>query len=291
MELFRSLHFVPGNRRDMLQKARSFDADVLIADLEDSVPVAEKVAARDIVQEMAPNLSGRGQKIMVRLNPLDTGLTVDELAAVTGHHLYGISVGKVESPWHIQEYDRLVGILESREGMEPGHIKIIPWIESAKGVMRALDIAIASPRVVALGFGAEDYAKDVEVQRTESGEEVYLPRSMIPVIAKAADIVALDAVYVQFRDIEGLRKDAEVGLRLGYKGKFSIHPAQLEIINTVFSPWPEDVEYARRVVQAWDQAQAEGKGACSLDGNMIDIPVVERARNLLALAEEIAKRH
>ena len=290
MELLRSLIFVPGNRRDMLEKARDFDADVIVADLEDSVPLAEKLNARQVVREMAPSLSGRGQKIVVRLNSLDTGLPRDELSAVIGPHLFGISVGKVESAWDIEEYHRLATMLEEQAGLAPGHLKIIPWIENSRAVMRASDIATASPRVVAMAFGAEDYTEDMGVKRTDEGEEVYVPRALVAIAARATGRVALDVAYTSYRDQEGLMKDIEVGLKLGYKGKFAIHPSQLDIINRMFSPQPEDVEYARRVVEAWDQAEAAGRGATSLDGRMIDVPVVKRSRNLLALADAIARR-
>ena len=238
MELLRSLIFVPGNRRDMLEKARDFSADVIMVDLEDSVPPAEKLNARQIVREIAPTLSGWGPNIMVRLNSLDTGLTRDELSAVIGPYLYGISVGKVESTWDIRECDRITSVLEAEAGLEPGHLKIIPWIENSRAIMRVYDIATASPRVVGVAFGAEDYTDDMGVQRTDEGEEVYFPRAMVALAAKAAGVAALDSPYVRYGDQEGLKKDTELGLKLGFKGKFAIHPAQLDIINRLFSPSP-----------------------------------------------------
>ena len=290
MEILRSLIFVPGNRRDMLEKARDFDADAIVADLEDSVPPAEKENARGVVRDMAPTLSGRGQKVLVRLNSLDTGLTHDELAALIGPHLYGISIGKVESTWDIKECDRIASALEKGAGLEPGHLKIVPWIENSRAVMRVYDIAIASPRVVGLAFGAEDYTDDMDIQRTDEGDEVYFPRATVALAARAAGVAALDSPFVRFRDQDGLKREIEVALKLGFKGKFAIHPAQLDTINTMFSPRPEDVEYARRVMEAWDQAEAEGRGSTSLDGRMIDVPVVKRARSLLAMADAIAER-
>ncbi len=290
MELLRSLIFVPGNRQDMLEKAQEFDADVIMADLEDSVPPAEKLNARQIVKEVAPTLSQRGRKVMVRLNSLDTGLTQDELSSVIGPHLYGVSLGKVESTWDIMEWNRVASALEREAGLEPGHLKLIPWIENSKAVMRVYDIAVASPRIVGLAFGAEDYTDDMGVQRTDAGDEVYFPRAAVAVAARAAGVAALDSPYVRFRDRDGLKTDIESALKLGYGGKFAIHPAQLDIINAMFSPRPQDVEYARRVVEVWDEAENAGRGSTSLDGRMIDVPVVKRARNLLALADTIARR-
>ena len=290
MELLRSLVFVPGNRHDMLEKARDFDADVIMADLEDSVPPAEKLNARQTVKDLAPSLSQRGRKVMVRLNSLDTGLTRDELSAVIGPHLYGASLGKVESTWDIVEWSRMAFALEKETGLEPGHLKLIPWIENSRAVMRVYDIALASSRIVGLAFGAEDYTDDMGVRRTDAGDEVYFPRAAVAVAARAAGVAALDSPYVRFRDEDGLKMDIESALKLGYRGKFAIHPAQLDIINDMFSPLPQDIEYARRVVEAWDEAENSGRGSTSLDGRMIDVPVVKRARNLLALADAIARR-
>ena len=287
MELLRSLIFVPGNRRDMLEKASSFDADVVMVDLEDSVPPREKVNARDVAREMIPPLAEQGQRVMVRVNSLDTGLTRDEISAVIGPHLYGISVGKVDSPWYIKEYDRIATVAEREAGLEVGQLKLIPWLESAKALLGTYDIATASSRVVAVAFGAEDYTNDMGIRRTTTGEEVYLPRAMMSMAARAAEMVALDAVYVRFRDQEGLVRDIKDALKLGYKGKFAIHPAQLETINRMFSPSEEEVAYAQRVIEVWNEAEAKGKGSASLDGEMIDVPVVKRAQNLLSLADAI----
>ena len=274
----------------MLEKARNFDADVIVADLEDSVAPAEKLEARNTVRELAPTLSRPGRKLTVRINSLDTGLTRDELSAVVGPHLYGVSVGKVDSAWDMGEYHRLMTEAEERAGLEVGILKIIPWIESSRAAIRLSDIAAASSRTVGLAFGAEDYTEDMGIRRTDGGEETYFPRAMVAVGARAAGVASLDGPYVSYRDQEGLRRDVEAARNLGYNGKFAIHPAQIDIINSIFTPGSEEVEYAHRVVEAWNEAESAGRGATSLDGRMIDVPVVKRARNLLALAEAIAQR-
>jgi len=273
----------------MLEKARDFDADVIVADLEDSVTPAEKLEARNIVQELAPTLSRPGRKVTVRVNSLDTGLTRDELSAVVGPHLYGVSVGKVDSAWDMGEYHRLMTEAEERAGLEVGILKVIPWIESSRAVVRLSDIAAASSRTVGLAFGAEDYTEDMGIRRTDGGEETHFPRAMVAVGARAAGVASLDGPYVSYRDQEGLRMDVATARNLGYNGKFAIHPAQIDIINSMFTPGPEEVEYAHRVVEAWNEAESAGRGATSLDGRMIDVPVVKRARNLLALADAIAQ--
>ena len=291
MNLLRSVIFVPGNRPNMLERALDFTADVVMVDLEDSVPPAEKANAREIAREWVPKLRRHGRRVMVRVNSLDTGLTHDELAAVICPDLSGISIGKAESVWHLRDADRIITTLESAAGLEAGHVKLIPWIENARAVMSARDMAGASSRIVAIAFGAEDYTDDMGVQRTDTGEEVQFPRSMVAVAARAANVGSLDSPFVKFRDADGLRQDTQVARQMGYTGKFAIHPDQIDVINQTFSPSPEEVEYARQVVAAWDLAEAEGRGSVALEGRMIDVPVVRRAQSLLVAAEAIQSRN
>ena len=279
--------FVPGNRRSMLEKATGFATDAVVADLEDSVPMAEKPAARVLVADMIPALAKSGQRVIVRVNSLDTGLTADDIAAVVRPDVHAISVGKITSPADISEYGRLLDGAEAITGLPAGQTLLIPWIETASGVLHAYDIAQASERVVAITFGAEDYTRDVGIRRTTSGEEVLFPRSLVALAAHAAGVTPLDTPYVNFRDSTGLESDIAEAARLGYKGKFAIHPAQLEPIRRLFGPQPDEIEYARRVMAAWDAASADGRGSLDLDGAMVDVPVVERARNTLAEAAEL----
>ena len=279
--------FVPGNRRSMLEKATGFATDAVVADLEDSVPMAEKAGARVLVADMIPALAKSGQRVIVRVNSLETGLTADDIAAVVRPDVFAISVGKITSPADISEYGRLLDGAEAITGLPAGQTLLIPWIETAAGVLHAYDIARVSERVVAITFGAEDYTRDVGIRRTASGEEVQFPRSLVALAAHAAGVTPLDTPYVNFRDSTGLESDIAEAARLGYKGKFAIHPAQLEPIRRLFGPQPDEIEYARRVMAAWDAASADGRGSLDLDGAMVDVPVVERARNTLAEAAEL----
>lgn len=290
MELLRSLIFVPGNRANMLERALNFDADIIMVDLEDSVPPGEKIAAREVAAEWIPRLRQAGQRVMVRLNSLDTGLTRNELAAVISPALYGVSVGKTESAADLRQIEGIISPLEIGANLEAGHVNLIPWVESARAIVNVNEMAAALVRTVAIAFGAEDYTNDMGIQRTDNGEEVYHARSAVAIAARAAGIASLDSPYVAFRDPEGLRKDAGVARQMGYTGKFAIHPAQVETINEVFSPNPDDVAYARRVMEAWREAEANGRGSLSLDDKMVDVPVVKRAQNLLALVDEIEKQ-
>ena len=290
MELLRSLVFVPGNRANMLERAMGFGADVVMVDLEDSVPLREKVSARELAVEWVPRLRAAGRRVMVRVNSLDTGLTAEELATIVSPDLAGISIGKGNTQWDLQQVDRLLGPLESGAGMEAGSLRVVPWIETAMAIVHVYEMARASQRIAGIAFGGEDYTNDMGVIRSDFGEECYYARSAVAVAAKAAGVAALDGPFVGFRDPEGLRTDAGNARQMGYTGKFAIHPAQIDIINETFSPHPEDIAYARQVVAAWNEAEAAGRGSLSIDGRMVDVPVVKRAQNLLTLVTEIERQ-
>ena len=291
MDLLRSLIFVPGNRPNMLERAKNFKTDIVMVDLEDSVPPNEKIAARELASEWVTTLTGNNQKVMIRVNSLDTGLTKDELTRIVSPQLYGISLGKVSSRWDIQSTDRVLVELEERLMIPVGTVKIIPWIETAKAIMELDAIANASKRIIAIAFGAEDYTNDMGILRTDMGAEVEFPRSAVAIAARSANIAALDSPFVSFKDTVNLKADSMKARQLGYTGKFAIHPDQLEIINETFSPSKEDIEYALRVVEGWNEALKIGRGSFDLDGKMVDVPVVKRAQNLLALSQSITESY
>ena len=289
MELFRSLLFVPGNRSDMLEKASTADTDILVPDMEDSVPDNEKSNARTLISEKLETLSGKNQSIVPRVNALDTGLTFDDIHAVVNSKTYGISVGKIESSWEIKEVSKILSQIESEKSVELGSTKIIAWIESASAIVNVNSIASASDRMLGIAFGGEDFTNDMGIQRSETGIEILYPRSVVAVAAKAAGITAIDTPYVNFRDNDGLEQEIKSVLPLGFKAKFAIHPGQLQSINNLFSPSEEAIEYAKKVIEVFEEAERNGSGATSLDGKMIDVPVVKRARNLLELANRMSQ--
>ena len=291
MDLLRSLIFVPGNRPNMLERAKNFKTDIVMVDLEDSVTPSEKITARELASEWVTTLTGNNQKVMIRVNSLDTGLTKDDLTRIVSSQLYGISLGKVSSRWDIQSTDRVLAELEERLTIPVGTVKIIPWIETAKAIMELDAIANASKRIIALAFGAEDYTNDMGILRTDMGTEVEFPRSAVAIAARSANIAALDSPFVSFKDTVNLKADSMKARQLGYTGKFAIHPDQLAIINQTFSPSNEDVEYALRVIEGWNEALKIGRGSFDLDGKMVDVPVVKRAQNLLALSQSITENY
>ena len=287
--LLRSLLFVPGNQPKMLEKALGLRPDVYIPDLEDSVPVEEKTNARDVTESRLADLAGAGPLIVPRINSLDTGLLEDDLAAVVGPHIFGVSVGKIQSPGDVERIGSIIAGLEKKANLEVGRIRLVPWIETAMAIVDAYRICASSPRIVGVAFGAEDYTNDMGIERTQSDAEILYPRSVIAVAARAAGVLALDTPFFGFRDPDGLRKDAGTARSLGFRGKFAIHPAQIEIISETFSPSSAEIEQARRVVSAFEEAKQKGRGSTSLDGQVVDVPVVRRAEQLLEVAEQMER--
>lgn len=290
MEPLRTLLFVPGNRANMLEKARTAPADVLVLDMEDSVPLSEKSSARALVQKYLPGFALGGQRVFVRVNALSTGLAEDDLEAVVSQGLDGISLPKAESADDIARVDSMIAALESKRGLSPGTVGLIVWIETARGILKAHEISSASFRLIGVAFGADDFTRDMGIERTKEATEQFFARSFIAVAAQAAGVAALDTPFVDFTDDEGLVRDSRLARQLGFKGKFVIHPRQIQPVNQVFTPSPQEVETARRIVEAFDAAAAQGSAAISFQGRMIDIPGAERARKLLQLAEAIARK-
>ena len=283
--ILRSLLFVPGNTPRMLDRALNLRPDAFVPDMEDSVPWDEKANAREVAAAYIPQMAKTGVAVIPRVNSLDTGLLEDDLAAVIGPHIYGVSVGKMDNPSILGEVVGIMQKLELRAGLPIGATKLVPWIESAESIVKLDEICRASPRIVAIALGAEDFTNDMEIERTDADAEIAYARSAIALAARAAGILALDTPFFGFRDPDGLRDNSQQARRYGFKGKFAIHPAQIDIINEAFSPSPEEVEHARRVVAAFEEAERNGRGSTSLDGQVIDVPVVRRARQLLELAE------
>jgi citrate lyase subunit beta/citryl-CoA lyase len=284
VSLLRSLLFVPGNKANMLDKALGFTPDAFIPDMEDSVPAAEKRNAREVIKSYLPKLAASGISVIPRVNSLDTEWVEEDLAAVVGPHVYGISIGKVDLPDDIATISDMVTDLERKAGIEAGTLKLIPWLESAKAIVHCYPICSSSPRIVGVAFGGEDFTHDLGIERLEDESEVAYPRNVLCIAARAAGIAALDTPYFRLKDEDGLKANIAASKQTGFKGKFAIHPAQIDAINAGFSPSEAEIAHARRIVAAFAQAERQGRGSTSLDGKVIDIPVVKRARGVLAAA-------
>lgn len=285
MTILRSLLFVPGNKDNMLEKALRFRPDAFVPDMEDSVPAGEKHNAREVIKSYLPRLAASGVPVLPRVNSLDTEWIEEDLAAVVGPDIYGVSVGKVDVPDDIAAISDLIADLEKKAGLSLGTLKLIPWLESAKAIVHCYPICSASPRIVGAAFGGEDFTHDLGIERLEDESEVAYPRNVLCVAAHAAGIAALDTPYFRFKDDDGLRANIAAAKQTGFKGKFAIHPAQIDAINAGFSPSEAEIAHARRVVAAFEEAERQGRGSTSLEGKVIDVPVVKRARAVLALAD------
>ena len=189
MDLLRSLQFVPGNRRDMLEKARTFDADVVVADLEDSVPQKEKSVARDILSSFIPKLIKANKQVFPRVNSIESSLIEPELEAVISPGISGISIGKVESSKDVLLISSIIDRIEKKQGITENMIQLIPWIESPKAIINAYEICMSSPRIVAVAFGAEDYSHEMEIERTDDGKEIWYARNQVSISSHAAKVL------------------------------------------------------------------------------------------------------
>ena len=287
MLILRSLLFVPGNTPRMLDRALGLRPDAFVPDMEDSVPWDEKANARAVTASYLPKAAQTGVPVIPRVNSLDTGLLEADLEAVIGPHIFGVSIGKVDNPQIAEEIEGLLGRLESEAGLSPGHIKLVPWIESAEAIVNAYSICRASERIVAVALGAEDFTNDMEIERRDDDAELAYARSAIAVAARAAGVLALDTPYFAFRDPDGLRANSSESRGVGFRGRFAIHPAQIDIINEVYSPSREQIGHALRVIEAFEEAAAMGRGSTSLDGKVVDVPVVKRAQALLDQARKM----
>lgn len=288
MILHRSLLFVPGSRGELLEKAARFPADVLCLDLEESVLPEEKPRARELVRDAVRRLGEAGRTVHVRLNSIQSGETRDDLAAAVRPGLAGVLLAKTQSPQDVRDVDVLLREQELAHDVKPGTIELIVAIESARALLRCEEISRASTRLGGLMLGGEDYAFDLGVQRTREGRELEHARFVIATCAAAARLAALDTPWADIEDIDGLVADAARAKAAGFGGKYVIHPSHIEPVHGVFSPTEAEVTYARKLLAAWEEAQAQGVGAVQLDGRMVDRPIAERARRVVEQAEAIA---
>ena len=291
MTILRSLLFVPGNKGNMLGKALGLQPDAFVPDMEDSVPAAEKANARETIRAFLPQLAALGIPVIPRVNALETEWIEADLAAVIGPDIFGISVGKVRSAGDISAVSQLMSDLERRAGLAVGKLRLLPWIETAEAIVNCSAICGASERIVAVAFGGEDFANDLGIERLEDESQVAYARQALCVAARAAHLLALDTPYFKLRDADGLRANSLRAKSIGFKGKFAIHPEQIDALNECFSPSAQEVAHAERVVAAFEEAERRGRGSTSLDGWVIDVPVVKRARALLELARRARAEH
>ncbi len=283
----RSRLYAPGNSPRILVGIELHGADVVLVDLEDSVPPAEKPAARILVKHLLTSIPFLNE-VWVRINPLSLG-GADDVAEILLARPHGVALPKAESK---DDVLALCGELEKAEkatGMPIGSTWIMPILETGRGVLHAEEIASADPRVAVVAFGAEDFTRDVGARRTP--EALLFARSMIVAAAKAAGVQASDTVYGNVDDEAELAAEARLARDLGFDGKGAIHPAQVPVLHEAFTPSEKEMHEARAIVAAAEEAEARGIGAIAMGGKMVDRPVLERAKRALRLADRLGGRH
>ena len=280
--LRRTRLYAPGNNPRLLVGIELHGADCVLLDLEDSVPVIEKFAARILVKHLLASVDF--PEVWVRINPLST-YGMEDLAEVMLSSPHGICLPKAESAADVAHLSAELTRLEGEMGIDPGSTFIMPIIETGKGVLHAEEIASAQERVVIVAFGAEDYTRDVGARRTQ--DALLYPRARIVAACAAAGIQASDTVYADVDDEDGLIAETVHIRDLGFVGKGAINPRQIEPIHSVFRPTDEEIDMARKIVAVAQEAEEKGIGAVAIGGKMIDKPVLERAKRTIALAEQM----
>jgi citrate lyase subunit beta/citryl-CoA lyase len=289
MAVMRSVFYIPGNNEKFIAKAPTTPADIITLDLEDSVPPAEKARARQMVRENLKLAGSGGSTVYVRVNNWETLMTNEDIEAVAYEGLAGVCLAKCGSPDDVKRLDWKLEEVERRRGLKVGSIAVQLLIETAKGVMNAYPSALASKRVNSLIFGAVDFTKDMRVKLTSEGAEQLYARSHTAVAARAAGCVAIDCPFVDIKDAEAFEKSTRFGRQLGYEGRMLIHPSQIEASHSIYTPAPEDVEWATGVVKVFEEeGLAKGAAAVTFKGKMVDTPVYDNARTILATVTEIA---
>jgi citrate lyase subunit beta/citryl-CoA lyase len=289
--LRRSLLFVPASSEKFFAKAKASQADTLIFDLEDAVAPERKPVARETMKEVLHDSGFAGFERTVRINALDTPYFLEDVLAMVAAGADGLVVPKTNSVDGILFVDRLVALAEQRAGRAAGSVVLVPLIEQPEAIGNAFAIARATSRIAGIAFGHGDFSLAMGINAAPSTEGVvFHARCQVVMAAKAAGVTPIDNVFLDIPNVEGLIGETRQGKHLGYEGKACIHPSQVEPVNTVYTPTPEEVTYARELVAAFEQAVAEGKGAVAFRGRMIDGPIADIERIVLDRARKAGAR-
>ena len=285
----RSSLILPVNVPRFVEKAYTRDADAIVLDLEDSVPSQEKASARKLVQGSLA-LAGRGgAEVLVRVNN-DPALLADDIDAAVHPGLDGLSIPKAESAEQIREIVARIERLERARGMAPGHVRLSLAIETPRGLLVVEEIARSSERIATMSIGVEDYCLELGVEPSADGLELLYPVAALVTVCKAVGVqpTGLVGSIAGFRDLAVFEQAAQRARQLGCEGAGCIHPDQVTVLNRVFTPDPAKVEYARRVVEAFEEGVRRGTASVNLDGKMVDVPVYKRAQVIMARARAVA---
>jgi len=283
MRLRRTMQFIPGNNPGMVQNGGVLGADSIILDVEDAITLREKDAARLLVASALHSINFYKSEKVVRINSIDT-FAREDINMIVPCGPEAILIPKTHCAADVHQVVEWIKAVE-RPGQKP--VKLIPQIESPQGLIEAYAIAVADPRVEALALGAEDYTATLSAQRTKEGTEILTMRMIVVNAAAAAGIQSIDTPFTDVNDEDGLIRDTLLAKQLGFKGKLSINPRHVDIIHQVFSPTAKEVEWALRIISGLKQAAKEGSGVITVDGKMVDKPIVDRAERVVQLARTL----
>lgn len=285
--LRRSLLFVPGAEQRKLERSREATADLLVFDLEDSVAPDHKARAREQVADHIRSVGSSGPEMAARVNPPESPNFEADLEAVVSAGVRTIMLPKSQSPEGLRQAAASAARLEARIELTRGSVRLLALVETAAGISRVETLAGADSRIDALCFGNADFSLDMRLPEADTSAGVLLhARCRLSIAAAAAKVAAIDGVCLAVRDAAAFREEGNLALRLGFEGKLCIHPAQVEIANSIFTPTAEQIEAALRVIEGWKAAVADGKGVFALDGKMIDPPLVEIQQRIIDRAKQ-----
>jgi citrate lyase beta subunit len=280
---------MPGDDRRKIEKSTTLGVDCICMDMEDGVAMTRKTEARAIIAEAMKELDFGESERCIRINSIGSGLESYDLVAALATSPDTIVVPKVEFADQVKWVSDHIESYELSSNQKVGSVRLLVGVETAKGIMNLRKIAEADRRLEAIIFGAEDYAASIGARRTKEAMEVLYARQAVVTACVANDLQAIDMVYIDFRDLEGLRLEAEQGAGWGFNGKQVIHPNQVPVVQEAFTPSVEEIDYAKRVVDTFETSQREGRGAYALDGKMIDMPLLKNARKVLDRAHAAGK--
>jgi citrate lyase beta subunit len=285
----RALLYMPGDDRRKIEKAAGLGVDCVCMDMEDGVAMSRKTEARAVIAAAMRDLDFGEAERCIRINAVGSGLESYDLVAALAANPDAIMVPKIESAGQVRWVCDHIESYEISSNREIGSVHLLVGVETAKGILNLRKLAEADRRLQAIIFGAEDYAASIGARRTREASEVLYARQAVVTACAANDLQAIDMVFIDFHDPDGLRAEAEQGAGWGFSGKQVIHPSQVPVVQEAFTPSIEEVGYAKRVIESFETSQREGRGAYALDGKMIDMPLVKNARKVLDRARAAGK--
>ena len=280
---------MPGDDRRKIEKATTLGVDSICMDIEDGVAMNKKAEARAVIAQAMKELDFGTAERCIRINSVGSGMEKYDLAAALTTNPDAIVVPKIESAEQVKWVSDHIETHELSSNKNIGTVRLLVGVETAKGILNLKEIAEADKRLEAIIFGGEDYAASLGAVRTKEAIELLYARQATVTACAANDLQAIDIVFIDFKDPEGLRAEAEQGAGFGFSGKQIIHPNQVSVVQEAFTPSDDAIEYARRIVESFESSQKEGKGAYALDGKMIDMPLLKNAQKVLARARAAGK--